>query len=141
MPVANELSRKKAFLTERRKGTLESALGIEYLALEKERVTARMPVTAGNKQPFGLLHGGASVALAETLASVGAWLNVDSEKYAVVGIEINANHVRAVRDGIVTGTATPLHLGKSTQVWEIKICDEQQRLVCVSRCTLAVIKI
>ena len=98
-----------------------------------------MPVDQRTKQPFGLLHGGASVALAESLASIGGWLNVDDSKFAVVGIEINANHIRAVKSGHVTGTAVPLHRGAKTQVWEIRIADERGRLVCISRCTLAVV--
>jgi uncharacterized protein (TIGR00369 family) len=98
-----------------------------------------MPVDQRTKQPAGILHGGASVALAETLGSTGANLVVDREKKLCVGLEINANHVRAMREGAVTGTARPLHLGGSTQVWEIRIVDEQQRLVCVSRITMAVL--
>lgn len=120
-------------------GTLLSALGIEITSADPEKMVGTMPVDGRTRQPYGLLHGGASVALAETLASTGAFLNVDTSKFAVVGLEINANHVRAVRDGIVTGTATPLHRGRTTQVWEVKIETEDGKLVCVSRCTLAVI--
>ena len=98
-----------------------------------------MPVDDRTRQPFGLLHGGASVALAETVASVAGSLNVDLERFSVVGIEINANHLRGKRDGVVTGTATPIHLGRSTHVWDIRIVDEEQRPVCISRCTLAVV--
>ena len=98
-----------------------------------------MPVDKRTKQAFGLLHGGASVALAESLASVGGWLNCDEKKFAVVGIEINANHIKAKREGIVSGTAKPLHLGSKTQVWEIRISDEEDKLVSISRCTLAVV--
>ncbi len=119
--------------------TLLTTLGIEMLEATRERVVARMPVGPRVHQPFGLLHGGASVALAETVASTGAWMNVDQSAEVVVGIEINANHLRAKRDGVVTATATPLHLGKRTQVWEVRIADEEGRLVCVSRCTLAVV--
>ena len=90
-------------------------------------------------QPFGLLHGGASLALAETVASIGAWMNVDRDKFNVVGIEINANHVRAVRDGVVTGTALPVNIGRRIQVWEARITDERGRIVCISRCTVAVV--
>jgi uncharacterized protein (TIGR00369 family) len=106
---------------------------------DKRRVVARMPVGPTVHQPFGILHGGASVALAETVASMGGWLNVDQAKEHVVGLEINANHLRAKRDGMVTAVATPLHVGRKTQVWEIRITDEQDKLVCISRCTLAVI--
>ncbi|WP_374718780.1 hotdog fold thioesterase [Parageobacillus toebii] len=122
------------------KGTLLEALGIEIIELGEGRVVATMPVDHRTHQPFGLLHGGASVALAETVASIGAYALVDQETENVVGLEINANHVRAVRNGTVTATGTVLHRGKTTMVWDIKIVDEQQRLVCVSRCTIAVIK-
>jgi uncharacterized protein (TIGR00369 family) len=98
-----------------------------------------MPVAKAVHQPFGLLHGGASVALAETVASIGAWMNVDQATQAAVGLEINANHIRGVRSGTVTAVATPKHVGRSTQVWEITITDEQDRLVCLSRCTMAVV--
>ena len=118
---------------------LADALGITLVELTKERVVATMPVDERTRQPFGILHGGASVALAETVASLAATMNADLETSYVVGLEINANHVRAKRDGMVTGTATPIHVGRSTQVWEVKIVDEQQRLISVSRCTLAVV--
>jgi 1,4-dihydroxy-2-naphthoyl-CoA hydrolase len=118
---------------------LAKHLGIEMRELTPERVVATMPVDDRTRQPFGILHGGASVALAETVASLGATMNVDLEAFYVVGVEINANHIRAMRDGVVTGTATPIHRGRSTQVWEVRIVDEQNRIVCVSRCTLAVV--
>jgi 1,4-dihydroxy-2-naphthoyl-CoA hydrolase len=121
--------------------TLVSTLGIEIIEQNPQRVVATMPVGPTVHQPFGILHGGASVALAETVASMAGWLNVDTSKDTVVGLEINANHLRAKRDGIVTAVATPLHIGRKTQVWEIKITDEQDKLVCISRCTLAVIPI
>ncbi len=114
-------------------------LGITFVEITRERVVARMPVEPRVHQPFGLLHGGASVALAESAASVGAWLNIDQERQAAVGLEINANHVRGLREGVVTATATPAHLGRSTHVWDVRIVDEQDRLVCVSRCTVAII--
>lgn|SRR5687768_12548132 len=114
-------------------------LGMKFLELTPERVSATMPVDERTRQPYGILHGGASVALAETVASVAGALNVDLDKFNVVGVEINANHIRAKRDGIVTGTATPIHIGRSTQVWSIHIVDEEQRTVCMSRCTLAVV--
>lgn len=121
------------------KETLLTTLGIEMLEASKERVVARMPVGPRTHQPFGLLHGGASVALAETVASTGAWMNIDQAKQHVVGIEINANHLRGKRDGIVTATATPVHVGRSTQVWEVRIVDEAGKMVCISRCTLAAV--
>ena len=121
-----------------RRGLMES-LGIEIVAVDRERVVATMPVDHRTHQPFGLLHGGASVALAESVASLGAALHVDRERQMVVGVEINANHVRAVRAGTVTAVGTPLHVGRTTQVWEIRISDERGRLVCMSRCTLATV--
>jgi 1,4-dihydroxy-2-naphthoyl-CoA hydrolase len=123
------------------KDTLIEALGIEITQIEPGKVVAVMPVDHRTKQPFGLLHGGASVALAETVASLGAYELVDKETEAVAGLEINANHVRPKTDGIVTAVGTILHQGKTTMVWDIKITDEQDRLICVSRCTMAVIKL
>ena len=125
--------------SDRQKETLLTTLGIELVETTKERVVARMPVGPKVHQPFGLLHGGASVALAETVASTGAWLNCDQAREHVVGIEINANHLRAKRDGTVTATATPVHVGRRTQVWEIRIEDEHGKAVCISRCTVAVV--
>ncbi|MGD9953760.1 MAG: hotdog fold thioesterase [Burkholderiales bacterium] len=119
--------------------TLLSTLGIEIVEATKERVVATMPVVPAVHQPFGLLHGGASVALAETAASTAAWMNVDQASEMTVGIEINANHLRAKRDGLLTATATPVHVGRRTQVWDVRIADEEGRAVCVSRCTLAVV--
>lgn len=115
-------------------------LGIEFLKLSKTEVVARMPVDARTHQPFGILHGGASVVLAETVCSVGAWLNINNENQAAVGLEINANHVRAVRSGYVIATGEPVHRGATTQIWQIKITSEDGKLVCLSRCTIAVIK-
>src|SRR6185503_10879375 len=112
---------------------------IEIIEMTPERVVATMPVDDRTRQPFGILHGGASVALAETVASLGAVMNVDLEKASAVGLEINANHLRAKREGTVRATATPFHVGRSTQVWDIRIVDEEGRSVCVSRCTLAVV--
>ncbi|HWH41988.1 MAG TPA: hotdog fold thioesterase [Usitatibacter sp.] len=119
--------------------TLLTTLGIEITEAGKQRVVARMPVGPKVHQPFGLLHGGASVALAETVASTGAWMNVDRERETIVGIEINANHMRGKRDGVVTAVATPVHVGRRTQVWEIRITDEEEKIVCISRCTIAVV--
>ncbi|WP_217895868.1 hotdog fold thioesterase [Marininema halotolerans] len=119
--------------------TLMETLGIEAIEVEKDRVVMSMPVDHRTHQPFGLLHGGASVALAETAASIGAWINCDQENELTVGLEINANHLRSKREGIVTAEATPLHKGKKTMVWDIKIRDEQEQLICVSRCTMAIV--
>lgn len=118
---------------------LNGHLGMEILEAGDDWIRARMPVDERTKQPFGLLHGGASVALAETLASQGAFATVDPASKAVVGMEINANHVRPARDGFVYGEARPEAIGRTTQVWSIRISDERGRLVCISRCTLAVI--
>jgi uncharacterized protein (TIGR00369 family) len=118
---------------------MADAIGIELKVLTPDKVVATMPVDDRTRQPFGLLHGGASAALAETVASIGALLNLDADKQASVGIELNANHVRAKTDGIVTATATPLHRGRRTHVWDIRIEDEEGRLVCASRCTLAIV--
>lgn len=122
------------------RGLLHS-LGMDVLELTPARVIATMPVDERTHQPSGILHGGASVALAETVASLGASANIDREKFFAVGLEINANHVRARSSGVVTGTATPIHVGRTTQIWDIRIVDETDRLVCVSRCTMAVLPI
>jgi uncharacterized protein (TIGR00369 family) len=119
--------------------TLLTTLDIEIVETTKERVVARMPVGPKVHQPFGLLHGGASLALAETVASIAAYMNVDRSTESAVGIEINANHLRSKREGVVTATAIPLHIGRRTQVVEVRITDEDGKLVCVSRCTLAVV--
>ena len=121
------------------KETILSTLGIEVVESTKERAVVRMPVGPKVHQPFGLLHGGASVALAETVASAGCWMQVDQAKEGVVGLEINANHLRAKRDGMLTAIATPAHIGRRTHVWDVRITDEEGKLVCVSRCTLAVV--
>lgn len=119
--------------------TLANRLGIEYTEIGDDYLKGTMPVDARTKQPAGILHGGASATLAETLGSTGANLAVDREKQLCVGLELNANHVRAMREGTVTGTARPLHIGGTTQVWEIRIVDAAGELVCVSRLTLAVL--
>lgn len=119
--------------------TLIGALGIETVTLEKDLVVMTMPVDHRTKQPVGFLHGGASVALAESAASVGASLNVDLESFSVFGIEINANHIKSKRDGIVTAKAIPAHIGKTTMVWEVNIVDEDEKLICISRCTIGVV--
>ena len=126
-------------LQELGRNTLAEHLGIEFVAIGADFLTARMPVDHRTHQPYGLLHGGASVALAETLGSVAAALTTDQERQACVGLEINANHIRGVKSGWVYGTARPLHTGRTTQVWEIRIEDEQERLVCVSRITIAIL--
>ena len=124
-------------IKERSKNTLVEHLGIEFLEIGDDYLKAKMPVDFRTKQPAGLLHGGASVALAETLGSIAAGLCLDSEKKTIVGLEINANHIRPVKDGWVTGVTKPIHVGNTTQIWEIKIYNEQDKLVCVSRITVA----
>lgn len=124
-------------LTESSKDTLMEHLGIEYMEIGDDFLKARMPVDTRTKQPAGLLHGGASAALAETLGSIAAGLCVDRETKTIVGLEINANHIRPVTDGWVTGVATPIHVGNTTQLWDIRIYNEQEKLVCVSRLTVA----
>ena len=119
---------------------LAVALGIEMVELHRERVVATMPVDDRTRQPFGLLHGGASIALAETVASFGAAMHIDRERFAAVGLEINGNHLRPMASGMVRATAVPTHVGRMTHVWTIEIRDEENRLVCVSRCTLAIVE-
>jgi 1,4-dihydroxy-2-naphthoyl-CoA hydrolase len=122
------------------KGTMGEHVGIEFTALGPDFLKGHMPVDARTRQPYGLLHGGASCVLAETLGSVASAMVIDPSTFICVGLEINANHIRGVREGLVTGTATPLHLGSSTHVWDIKIHDEREKLVCVSRLTVAILK-
>lgn len=119
--------------------TIHALLGIEFVEIGDDFIKARMPVDQRTHQPFGLLHGGASVVMAESLGSMATYLNIDSDKFAAVGIEVNANHVRGVKSGFVTGTVRPLHVGRSTQIWDIRIEDDAGKLVCASRLTVAVI--
>ncbi len=121
------------------KGTVMELLGIEYLEITKEKIVLIMPVTPKTHHPWGSLHGGVSVVLAETAATMGAVMNIDQEKQFAVGLEINANHIRPKRDGILTATATPAHIGHAVSVWDIRIIDEKGNLVCTSRCTLAIV--
>jgi len=121
-------------------GTLVRQLGIQFTEVGADFLRGTMPVDERTRQPLGLLHGGASVALAETLGSTGATLCVDVQEYFCVGQEINANHVRPARSGLVTATARPVHLGGRTQVWVIDIVNEEDKLVCTSRLTVAVIR-
>lgn len=119
--------------------TLVEHLGIEVREANPERVVMTMPVGPKVHQPYGLLHGGASVVLAESAASVATALNIDREKQWAVGLEINANHLRPMRAGLLTAEAVPLHRGRKTMVWDIKLRDDQGHLICVSRCTVAVV--
>ncbi|MEM8966263.1 MAG: hotdog fold thioesterase [Bacteroidota bacterium] len=122
------------------KGNMVEHLGIEFTEINTDGLTARMPVDHRTNQPMGLLHGGASVVLAETVGSVASQLCVDTEKYYCVGLDINANHLKAVTHGFVYGMAKALHIGRRTHVWEIRIVNEKQQLVCISRLTMAVVE-
>ena len=119
--------------------TMTSAIGIEITDIGDDFISGKMPVDERTVQPFGLLHGGASAALAETLGSIAGGIKVYSNNETVVGIEINANHLKSAREGWVYGKATPIRIGKKIQVWDIRITNESDELVCVSRLTLAVI--
>ena len=132
-----ELLRK---IEERSGNTMVSTIGIEITDFGEEYLCGKMPVDDRTKQPFGLLHGGASVAFAETLGSMGAGMHVDLENYSVVGIEINSSHLKAMKEGWVYGKAVPIRIGRKIQVWDIDIKDEKDNMVCKSRLTLAVIK-
>jgi uncharacterized protein (TIGR00369 family) len=121
------------------KDTIMEAIGIEVTDISEERIVATMPVHGPTKQPFGVLHGGASVVLAETVASLGTYNLIDRENELAMGLEINANHIRSKGEGLVTAIGTPLHRGRKIMVWEIHITDEAGKLVCVSRCTMAVV--
>jgi 1,4-dihydroxy-2-naphthoyl-CoA hydrolase len=123
------------------RGTMMETLDIRFIASGDDWLRGTMPVDHRTQQPFGLLHGGASVVLAETLGSSAALLTLDVEKQVAVGLDINANHIRGVRGGLVTGTARAAHLGRTTQVWEIRIEDEDGKLVCLSRLTMAVVAV
>lgn len=128
-------------INERQKNTMSEYLGIEFTDVGENYLCARMPVTEKTIQPMGILHGGASVVLAETLGSVAANFTVDREKYYCVGLEINANHIRSVKKGEwVYGKATALHIGKSTHVWEIRLHNEEGKTTCISRLTMAVLE-
>jgi 1,4-dihydroxy-2-naphthoyl-CoA hydrolase len=131
-PSLDQLNRPSA--------TLTTHLDIKFTEIGDDFLVATMPVDHRTHQPMGILHGGASVALAETMGSVGAYMCVDMTKSNIVGLEINANHIRSVRSGYVTGIAKPIHMGRTTQIWEIRISDEANKLVCISRITLAVLE-
>jgi 1,4-dihydroxy-2-naphthoyl-CoA hydrolase len=128
-----------AHLNAIREGSIWGILDIMVVSVDKDRVVATMPVGPNQRQQVGYLHGGASVTLAESLASLGTALNIDMDRQMAFGLEINANHLRPKRDGMLTGIAVPLHKGRTTHVWEIKISDENDKLICISRCTVAII--
>jgi len=121
--------------------TMADFLGLKWIEIGDDFLKMSMPVNATTRQPYGFLHGGASCVLAETIGSIGSALVIDREKYYCVGLEINANHLRSVTEGIVIATARPFHLGKTTHVWDIKIYDEKEKLFCVSRLTVAILTI
>ena len=120
------------------RNTMAEHIGIEFVEIGDDYLKATMPVDHRTVQPYGILHGGASVSLAESLGSVAGYLCLDGNTKLVVGLDINANHLRPVKDGFVAGVARPIHLGNSTQVWEIRITNQDDKLVCISRLTLAV---
>ncbi len=139
MQIDKSIEEKVKWFLEQRKVDMGSTLGMKFLKISKEEMIAEMPVDERTVQPFRILHGGASVALAETLCSVGAWVNIPEGKTSV-GIEINANHHRSVAEGgKVTATSAPIQIGRTIHVWETKITDERGKLVCTSRCTLAIV--
>lgn len=122
------------------KRTMAEILDIRFTETGKDFIKATMPVDHRTHQPYGLLHGGASCVLAETLGSIASAHVINPEKFICVGIEINANHIRSVRSGLVTGITTPIHIGASTHVWDIRIYDEREKLICISRLTVAILK-
>lgn len=126
-------------LNERPKGHIGEVLEIEFTEITPDSLSARMPVNEKTRQPYGILHGGASVVLAETLGSVASNLVINSDKYIGVGLEVNANHLRPVKSGFVTGICSPIHIGGKTHVWDIKLYDERGKMTCVSRLTVAII--
>lgn len=139
--IEEAVAEKASLMLQKDQPNMGNALGITFKKLSRTEMIAEMPVNENTVQPFGILHGGASVALAETLASVGAWLNLTDNSKTAVGLEINANHIKAVRKGqTVVGIAKPIHRGAQTQVWETRIETKAGKLVCISRCTLAIIQ-
>jgi 1,4-dihydroxy-2-naphthoyl-CoA hydrolase len=130
-----ELSNLKGFT----KNTMADFLGIEWTEIGDDFLEISMPVNERTKQPYGILHGGASCVLAETVGSIASALVIDMDKFYCVGLEINANHVKSVTEGLITAKCIPLHLGKHTHVWDIKIYDNNRKLICISRLTVAII--
>ena len=128
-----------ARLNATRPGTVLEALDIKMVEATKERVVATMPIGPNHRQLVGYLHGGVSVVLAETVASIASIMHIDTDQQMAFGLEINANHLRPKRDGMLTGVATPIHLGRTSHVWDVRITDENNKLICISRCTVAVV--
>lgn len=137
-PIWRSLNISLDQLNENGANTMAAFLGMEFTEIGPDYLRMMMPVNDRTRQPYGLLHGGASVALAETVGSVASALIIDTEKQFVVGQEINANHIRGIKEGYVHAIARPLHLGGTSHVWDIKICDEHNKLICVSRLTVAI---
>jgi 1,4-dihydroxy-2-naphthoyl-CoA hydrolase len=135
----NDLSLEEVISHNLNAATMGTHLGMQFIELGNDFLKMSMPVDERTKQPYGLLHGGASCALAETVGSIASALVIDTSKQICVGLEINANHLRGVKDGTVIATATRLHIGSSTHVWDIKIHNEQEKLICVSRLTVAIL--
>lgn len=129
-----------AEISERSKNTLAEYLGIEFTEITDDSISAVMPVTQNLKQPVGIVHGGANVVLAETIASTAANYAVDLENHYAVGLEINANHIRSVTEGVISAITNPIHIGKTTHVWNIELRDSENRITCISRMTACVIK-
>lgn len=127
-------------ISERSKNTLSEYLGIEFTEITDDSISAIMPVTQNLKQPVGIVHGGANVVLAETIASTAANYVVDLENYYAVGLEINANHIRSVTEGVISATTNPIHIGKTTHIWNIELRDSENNITCISRMTAYVIK-
>ncbi|HTS44183.1 MAG TPA: hotdog fold thioesterase [Puia sp.] len=140
MPIWFDKSLSVDHLQSFAKDTMNDFIGIKFTEVGENFLRAKMPVDPRTRQAYGILHGGASVTLAETVGSVASAMVIDSSQYYCVGVEINANHIKSIREGFVTATAIPLHLGTSTHVWDIKITDERERLICVSRLTVYIIK-
>jgi 1,4-dihydroxy-2-naphthoyl-CoA hydrolase len=126
-------------LNGRPKGHIGDLIGIEFTEITDDSISARMPVNEKTHQPYGILHGGASVVLAESLGSVASNMIINSDKYIGVGLEVNANHLRPVKSGFVTGICTPIHIGGKTHVWDIKLYDDRGKMNCISRLTVAII--
>lgn len=140
MYIQPELKERVQLFLDSKQKNMADMLGISFSSFKKDEIKATMPVDANTIQPFGILHGGASVALAETLVSLGAWLNLTASSKTAVGVEINANHIRSVKKGShVDAIATPVQRGRTIHVWQTKIYNPDNKLVCVSRCTLAIV--
>lgn len=129
-----------AHINSTREGSVWAVLDITLLSAAKDKVVASMPIGPNQRQQLGYLHGGISITLAESIASLGSVLNIDANRQTAFGLEINASHLRAKREGMLIGTATPIRLGRTAHVWDVRITDEEEKLVCVSRCTIAIVE-